>query len=143
MWYLLRWLSQAIMVFRLICRHILIACGNWNLQRQPIQDRSPCPAVASVILPIGVRLLQRWRAMDIVIPLPCTKSAVIQVRANTMQPVCPTGDMFSAIGAMRPDAAGGKILQAQVAVWQAMQATMTVQCKSPSIQLFFGLQSRK
>lgn len=114
-----------------------------NLQRQPIQDRSPCPAVASVILPIGVRLLQRWRAMDIVIPLPCTKSAVIQVRANTMQPVCPTGDMFSAIGAMRPDAAGGKILQAQVAVWQAMQATMTVQCKSPSIQLFFGLQSRK
>ena len=71
MWCLLRLLSQAIMVFGLIYRHILIACGNWNLQRQPIQDRSPCPAVASVILPIGVRLLQRWRAMDIVILLPC------------------------------------------------------------------------
>ncbi len=114
-----------------------------NLQRQPIRARLPCPAVASVILPIGVRLLQRWCAMDIVIPLPCTKSAVIQVRANTMQPVCPTGDMFSAIGVMRLDAAGGKIPQAQVVEWQAMQAIMTVWCKSPSIQLFFGLQSRK
>ena len=65
------------------------------------------------------------------------------VRANTMQPVCPTGDMFSAIGVMRLDAAGGKIPQAQVVEWQAMQAIMTVWCKSPSIQLFFGLQSRK
>ena len=67
----------------------------------------------------------------------------IQVRANTMQPVCPLGDMFSAIGVMRLDAAGGKIPQAQVVEWQAMQAIMTVWCKSPSIQLFFGLQSRK
>ena len=134
---------HTLMAFGLICRHILIVCGNWNLQRQPIRARLPCPAVASVILPIGVRLLQRWCAMDIVIPLPCTKSAVIQVRANTMQPVCPTGDMFSAIGVMRLDAAGGKIPQAQVVEWQAMQAIMTVWCKSPSIQLFFGLQSRK
>lgn len=44
---------------------------------------------------------------------------------------------------MRLDAAGGKIPQAQVVEWQAMQAIMTVWCKSPSIQLFFGLQSRK
>ena len=71
MWCLLRLLSQAIMVFGLIYRHILIACGNWNLQRQPIQDRSPCPAVASVILPIGVRLLQRWRAGGFEVPGQC------------------------------------------------------------------------
>ena len=51
MWYLLRLLSQVIMAFGLICRHILIVCGNWNLQRQPIRARLPCPAVASVILP--------------------------------------------------------------------------------------------